>query len=81
MDGLRRDVATEGGGPAFGGQFPDAPLGMGGDAQQDVLEVVERRDADQRAALHERVQQCRPNPLNARLDALKPHQVFALLLT
>src|SRR4029077_7051208 len=42
---LRGDVAPEGSGPAVGREFSDAPLWVGGDSQQDILEILEGRDA------------------------------------
>jgi hypothetical protein len=44
----------------------DQALGMGGDAQEHVFEVRERRDVDQLAALDERIQErCASGALKA----------------
>ena len=51
----------EGIAPAFGGELPDEALRVRGDPHQDVLEVVERRDVDQFAALDERVEHRGPS--------------------
>ena len=50
---------AEGGGPASRRQVPDQALGMSGHAEQDVLQVIERRDVHERAALNQRVQEGR----------------------
>lgn len=39
---LRDGLATEGVGPAFGRELADQALGMGGNPQEDVLQIVER---------------------------------------
>jgi hypothetical protein len=57
---LRGDAATEGGGPAFGREFADAPLRVGRDAQQDIASRSEGLDINQPAALDQRVQQGGP---------------------
>lgn len=45
--------------PAAGRKLGDLLVRVRGDAEQDVLEIVERRDLDQFAALDERIQECR----------------------
>jgi hypothetical protein len=52
---LRGSAMTESFRPAFGRELIDALLGMGGGPQQDVLQMVERRNTDERAALDERI--------------------------
>jgi hypothetical protein len=51
----RGSAMTESFRPAFGRELIDALLGMGGGPQQDVLQMVERRNTDERAALDERI--------------------------
>jgi hypothetical protein len=55
---LHGRLATEGVGPAFGCELADEALGMSGDAQEDVLQIVERGDVDELTALDERIEQC-----------------------
>lgn len=52
-DGLRGGALREGLGPASWCELPDQPLRVRGDADQDVLEIVERRDVDERATLED----------------------------
>src|SRR5467141_2307978 len=55
---LRGRLATEGVGPPFGCELADQALGMSGDAQEDVLQIVERGHVDELTALDERIEQC-----------------------
>ena len=48
---LRGGLTPEGLGPAFWRELPDAALWMCRRPQQDVLEVLERRDVHERTAL------------------------------
>ena len=48
---------SEGLRPAAGRQLFDEALRVGGHAEQDILEVRERRHVDQFAALDERIEQ------------------------
>ena len=52
---LRRGLAAEGCDPGFRRQLADESLRVRGDTEQDILEVVERREVDELAALDERV--------------------------
>jgi len=54
---LRRDeMSAELLGPPLRGQLCDQRLWMGGNAQQNIFQVVERGHASERAALHERIE-------------------------
>ena len=44
-------------GPPLRGQLRDQRRWMGGDAQQDIFQIVERGHASERAALHERIEE------------------------
>jgi hypothetical protein len=56
-DDLRGGVPTGGVGPALRRELVDQPLRVCGDAEQDVLQILEGRYVDEFAALDERVQQ------------------------
>jgi hypothetical protein len=67
---LHGRLATEGVGPAFGCELADQALGMSGDAQEDVLQIVERGHVDELTALDERIEQCgATGPLEAACAA------------
>jgi hypothetical protein len=59
VDGLGCGLMAEGRRPAVWCQLPDQALRVGGDAQQDIFEVLIRRNVDQLTALHERIQERR----------------------
>jgi hypothetical protein len=49
----RRKVSDQ----PWGRELADQPLRVGGAPEQDVLEIFERRDADEATALHERIEE------------------------
>src|SRR5439155_19663716 len=53
---LRGGLATEDCRPPFWGELADESLGMGGDAEEHVFQILERRDVDQFATLHEGIE-------------------------
>ena len=53
---LRGGLTADRCGPGFRRQLADESLRVRGDAEQDVLQVVEGRDVDERAALDEGVE-------------------------
>ena len=57
---LQGGLATAGIGPPFGRELADKALWMRGDPKEHVLQVVERWDIDELAALHEGIEKRGP---------------------
>jgi hypothetical protein len=55
-----RQLRAEDRGPASGRQLIDEPMGVGRQPEQDILEVRERRDVDEFAALDKGIEERGP---------------------